>query len=75
MIRKYRKEGKWYACSRLENENIRFDQEDPCKGASQIIGGYKKWGQKYIDDVDFNDRLGNMFDKKKEKILEKLECE
>lgn len=75
--KKFRKEGKIDPCAEVDEDEdtTRFDQEDPCRGASQIIGGYRKWTRKYIQDDSFVERLENKFKAVVPKVHGKMNCE
>ena len=64
-----------------EDDQVRFDREDPCKGLKQIFTGFRKWGEIFNRNCKnpdkwfaYHDRREKTAIKLRNRLLGKMKC-
>ena len=65
-----------------EDDQVRFDRENPCRGLKQIVTGFRKWGEIFNRNCKnpskmfaYHDRREKNAIKLRNRLLKKMKCE
>ena len=62
---------------RADDDDLRYDRQDPCKGTKQITTGFRKWAQRYLSQCSGQRKFShqiNRMNKWYTKLAGHLEC-
>ena len=64
-----------------EDDQVRFDRENPCRGLKQIVTGFRKWGEIFNRNCKNPDKLFAYHDRREKnaiklrnRLLKKMKC-